>query len=200
MEAVTDEMPPISKENARAPRPADEDWQGLFDALATGRLAALDDLYDLAAPSLYGLALWRTGSEEDAADVVQEVFVRVAEQGSRLAKVRNPKAWLLTVARRAAVDVTRRRSRRTADSLDDHPFLTAADDHGERLLDAAQVSVLLCALPESSREVIYLKHFAGCTFAEIGNIVGVPKFTAASRYRNGIQKLRKLMEGEHEAQ
>ena len=144
---------------------------GGTSALATGRLAALDDLYDLAAPSLYGLALWRTGSEEDAADVVQEVFVRVAEQGSRLAKVRNPKAWLLTVARRAAVDVTRRRSRRTADSLDDHPFLTAADDHGERLLDAAQVSVLLCALPESSREVIYLKHFAGCTFAEIGNIV-----------------------------
>ena len=87
-----------------------------------------------------------------------------------------------------------------ADSLDDYPFLTAADDHGERLLDAAQVSVLLSALPESSREVIYLKHFAGCTFAEIGDIVGVPKFTAASRYRNGIQKLRKLMEGENEAQ
>ncbi|MCW8985855.1 MAG: RNA polymerase sigma factor [Thermoanaerobaculales bacterium] len=200
VEAVTDEMPPISVEDARAPRRADEDWQGLFNQLAAGRLAALDELYDAAAPSLYGLALWRTGSKEDAADVVQDVFLRVAEQGARLAKVRNPRAWLLTVARRAAVDVTRRRSRRAADSLDDFPFLTAADDHGERLLDAAQVSVLLSALPESFREVIYLKHFVGCTFAEIGEVVGVPKFTAASRYRNGIQKLRKLMEGDHEAQ
>ncbi|MBD3850929.1 MAG: sigma-70 family RNA polymerase sigma factor, partial [Acidobacteria bacterium] len=145
------------------------------------------------------LALWRTGSEEDAADVVQDVFVRVAEQGGRLAKVRNPRAWLLTVARRAAVDVTRRRGRRAADSLDDFPFLTAADDHGERLLDAAQVSTLLSALPDSSREVVYLKHYVGCTFAEIGDIVGVPKFTAASRYRNGIKKLRKLLEGDHEA-
>ena len=36
---------------------------------------------------------------------------------------------------------------------------------------------------------------ASCTFAEIGRIVGVPKFTAASRYRNGIAKLRRLMEG-----
>jgi RNA polymerase sigma-70 factor (ECF subfamily) len=61
------------------------------------------------------------------------------------------------------------------------------------------VSVLLSALPETSREIIYLRHFAGCTFAEIGEIVGVPKFTAASRYRNGIQKLRQLMEGDHEA-
>jgi hypothetical protein len=38
----------------------------------------------------------------------------------------------------------------------------------------------------------------GCTFAEIGEIVGVPKFTAASRYRIGIEKLRKLMENDHE--
>ena len=200
VEAVTDDLPPISNESERAPHHADEDWRDLFADLAAGRLAALDELYDAAAPSLYGLALWRTGSEEDAADVVQDVFVRVAEQGSRLAMVRNPRAWLLTVARRAAVDVTRRRSRRAADSLDDYPFLTAADDHGERFLDAAQVSVLLSALPESSREVIYLKHFVGCTFAEIGDVVSVPKFTAASRYRNAIQKLRKLMEGENEAQ
>ncbi len=199
VEAVTDELPPISRESERAPRHADEDWRDLFADLAAGRIDALDELYDAAAPSLYGLALWRTGSEEDAADVVQDVFVRVAEQGGRLAKVRNPRAWLLTVARRAAVDVTRRRGRRAADSLDDFPFLTAADDHGERLLDAAQVSTLLSALPDSSREVVYLKHYVGCTFAEIGDIVGVPKFTAASRYRNGIKKLRKLLEGDHEA-
>jgi DNA-directed RNA polymerase specialized sigma24 family protein len=38
----------------------------------------------------------------------------------------------------------------------------------------------------------------GCTFAEIGEIVGVPKFTAASRYRSGIEQLRKLTENDHE--
>jgi DNA-directed RNA polymerase specialized sigma24 family protein len=64
----------------------------LFEDLAAGRASALEALYELAAPQLYGLALWRTGSEEDAADVVQDVFVRVAEQGAKLAKVRNPKA------------------------------------------------------------------------------------------------------------
>jgi RNA polymerase sigma-70 factor (ECF subfamily) len=97
------------------------------------------------------------------------------------------------------VDLTRRRSRRSAEPLDEYPFLTAADGHSERMLDAAQVSVLLSALPETSREILYLKHFMGCTFAEIGEIVGVPKFTAASRYRNGIEKLRKVMEGKDEA-
>ena len=37
-------------------------------------------------------------------------------------------------------------------------------------------------------------HFAGCTFAEIGRITRVPTFTAASRYRLGIKKLRTLLE------
>ncbi len=199
MEAVIDDLPPISNESARAHRKADEDWRNLFKHLAAGRLAALDELYDAAASKIYGLALWRTGSEEDAADVVQDVFVRVAEQGARLAKVRNPRAWIMTVTNRAAIDVIRRRSRRQTEPLDNCAFLIAVDDDDKRILEATQVSALLVGLPDTQRVVIYLKHFAGCTLAEIGDIVGVPKFTAASRYRNGIQKLRKLMEGDHEA-
>ena len=144
-------------------RQSDEEWRGIFADLAAGLLSSLDALYDAAAAQLYGLALWRTGSEEDAADVVQDVFVRVAEQGAKLASVRNPRAWLLTVTHRIAVDLTRRRSRRTAEPLDEYPFLTAADGHSERMLDAAQVSVLLSALPETSREILYLRHFMGCT-------------------------------------
>jgi RNA polymerase sigma-70 factor (ECF subfamily) len=164
--------------------------------LAAGRTSALDALYDLAAQQVFGLALWRTGSKEDAADVVQDVFVRVAEQGSKLARVRNPKSWLLTVTHRAAVDVIRFRRRRPFDPIEEHPFLVAVDDGSERALDANRASALLAAMPPKHRDVVYLKHFADCTFAEIGSIVGVPKFTAASRYRAGIAKLRRLLEGE----
>ena len=187
-----------SSESAETARLSGGRWRSLFDALAAGRASALEALYDLAAPQLYGLALWRTGSEEDAADVVQDVFVRVAEQGAKLAKVRNPKGWLLTVTHRAAVDVTRRRRRRSAEPIEECPFLAAVDDDSERMLDAARASVLLAGLPEMHRDVVYLRHFAECTFAEIGEIVRIPKFTAASRYRNGIQKLRELMEGDHD--
>ena len=196
VEAVTDELPPLAPDGDALARRAEGSWHDLFQELVDGRPAALEELYDAAAPKLYGLALWRTGSEEDAAEVVQDVFVRVVEQGRRLVKVKNPKAWLLTVTHRAAIDVTRRRRRREAEPIEEFPYLTAADGNSERMLDAAQVSVLLAGLPETHRDVIYLKHFAGCTFTEIGEIVGVPKFTAASRYRNGVSKLRQLMEVE----
>ena len=179
-------------------RRSEDDRKEIFLALARGNMTALEDLYDAVAAKLYGLALWRTGSEEDAADVVHDVFVRVVDQGSRLANVRNPKAWLLTVTHRAAVDVTRRRNRRQAESLEDCPYLAANAVDGIQRVDAARASQLLAGLPTAQRDAVYLRHFADCTFAEIGEIVGIPKFTAASRYRGGIRKLRRLMEGDHE--
>ncbi len=175
-----------------------DDWKDIFQALARGNRAALEDLYDAVAAKLYGLALWRTGSEEDAADVVHDVFLRVVAQGPRLADVRNPKAWLLTVTHRAAVDVMRRRRRRQTESLEDFPFLAANVVDGIQRVDAAHASRLLAGLPPRQRDAVYLRHFADCTFAEIGEIVGIPKFTAASRYRTGIRKLRRIMEGDHE--
>lgn len=195
MEAVSDRSPSTPEDGPQRAGTGPQSWRQIFDDLAAGRTAALEALYDAAAPQLYGMALWRTGSVEDASDVVQDVFVRVVEQGVRLAAVRDPKAWLLTVTHRAAVDVTRRRTRRRSAPLEDCPLLTTAAVNSDRAIDAARASRMLAALPAAQRDAIYLRHFAGCSFAEIGAIVGVPKFTAASRYRNGIGRLRKLMEG-----
>jgi RNA polymerase sigma-70 factor (ECF subfamily) len=196
VEAVREAPPylPSSAPRATGRQPA-ESLRELFDQLAAGRSSALATLYDATAAELHGLALWRTGSTEDAADVVQDVFVRVAEQGRKLLRVRNPRAWLLTVTHRVAVDVHRQRARRRAGPLEECPFLAATAADGDRAVDAARASRLLATLPASQRDTIYLHHFADCSFAEIGAILGVPRFTAASRYRNGVAKLRTLMEG-----
>jgi RNA polymerase sigma-70 factor (ECF subfamily) len=190
---MTDDVPQSAPEGSQPGRGSADDWGRLFADLARGRLTALDALYDLAAPRLYGLALWRTGSPEDAADVVQEVFVRLVEQGPRLAAVRNPKTWLLTVARRAAVDLTRRRRRRRSEHLDACRYLESGGGAPDRLAEAARASSLLARLAPAQRDAVYLRHFAGCTFAEIGTVLRVPTFTAASRYRSGIRTLRRLM-------
>jgi RNA polymerase sigma-70 factor (ECF subfamily) len=196
VEAVTNNPSSPSTHRDRPSKSEGENWRRIFGELAEGRESALGDLYDLAANNLYGLALWRTGSEDDAADVVQDVFVKVAEQGPKLAKVRNPKGWLLTVTHRAAVDIARRRFRRSAEPLDEYPFLTATCGDSDTMLDAAHASILLAGMTPNLRDVIYLKHFVDCTFAEIGSITGVPTFTAASRYRKGISDLRNLMKDE----
>ena len=80
----------VASDEAQLEEGIDTRWRAVFSALVDGRLEALEELYDLAAGDIYHLALWRTGSSEDAEDVVQDVFVRVAEQGRRLVSVRHP--------------------------------------------------------------------------------------------------------------
>jgi len=177
---------------------ADDRWRAIFAELATGRLAALDELYDLASADVYRLALWRTGSREDAEDVVQDVFVRVAEQGPRLAAVRHPNRWLLTVTRRRSIDLVRRRKRRESESVEDIPYLVADGGDPDLAVAAAQTSRQISRLPAKQREVILLRHFADHSFAEIGRITGVPTFTAASRHRLAVARLRRLLETDHD--
>ncbi len=173
--------------------PADG-WLALFERIAAGDHAALDQLFDLAAARLYGLALWRTASVEDARDVVQEVFVRVAERRQELPQVRDPRAWLFTVTHRIAVDLGRRRRVRRAASLDRVALVATSTADLDRVLDGERASRLLLELPAVQRDAIYLHVFGDLTFAAVGDVTGVPTFTAASRYRLGMRKLRRLME------
>ena len=171
-----------------------ETLEKAFSALSAGDPDALEALYDATADRIYGLALWRTGSAEDASDVVQEVFLRVVEGRSRLGSVKEPFPWLLGLAHHVAIDVARRSKRRATVPLDGVGFLAAAECDQASPIDAARVSKLLDRLPAGQRDAIYLRHFEECTFARIGRITGVPTFTAASRYRLGIGRLRRLLE------
>lgn len=169
-------------------------WLALFADLADGRMEALERLYGVASRRLYGFALWVTGSPEDAADVVAETMVRVAEQRDRLRGVKDPRSWLLAVSRRLGLDVLRRRSRRPSEPLASAELVTAPGGDPDRALDAARAAALLATLRGHHREVVYLRHYADCTFVTIGRVVGVPTFTAASRYRLAIRRLRRLLE------
>ncbi len=166
-----------------------------FAALAAGDREALETIWLLASRRLYSLALWRTGDAEDAADVVQDVFVKLAARREELAGVGAPHVWLLAVAHRAAVDTTRRRTRRRAGPLEDASYLVAKDASPDRAVQAAELNRALASLPGAQREAIALRHFAGLSFREIGRATGVPTFTAASRCRLALAHLRRMLGG-----
>ena len=169
-------------------------WLELFDALAVGDGDAFERLWNMAADRLYAFAAWSTGEPADAADVVAELFARVASHGERLRQVRNPRAWLLTVTRRLCTDVARRRARRPTHSLEEATFVAVPDTDPDRAIDARRAGTALARLPAPQRQVLFLHVYADCTFATIGRILGIPTFTAASRYRRALRRLRQLLE------
>lgn len=192
-ETPEDPRPPGESSDAE---PSAAALRPLFARLAGGDRAALGELYDRTSKRLYGLALWRAGDPADAEEIVQEVFVRLAERRHGLAAVRDPLGWLLAVAHRVAVDRVRRRRVRATEPLDACDLLSAPVTEPERALDARRASRELAGLPPAQREVLYLHHFAGLTFAAIAAVVRAPLFTVASRHRLGLARLRRRLEEE----
>ncbi|MHB8799372.1 MAG: RNA polymerase sigma factor [Thermoanaerobaculia bacterium] len=179
--------------------PAEASWgealRPPFEALARGDAEALEAVWGVASRRLWALALWRTGRPEDASDVVQEVFFRLASRREELARVAAPHTWLLAVTHHAAVDLVRRRGRQRTEPLESAGFVEAPAHDPARRVEAERVSRHLSRLPAPQREAVALRHVEGYSYREIGRITGVPTFTAASRCRLGLSRLRRLMEG-----
>ena len=156
--------------------------------------AILENLYDEYAHMLFRYAVTLLGNSEDAEDVVQEVFTRIAQQINHVRRVENPKPYLFTATRNAAFSLLRSRQRRTllteAICAD---LLTSPNVHTPETLLVCQT---FTELPVDQREVLVLKVFEAMTFKQIADVVGSSLNTVASRYRYAIEKLRQSMEAD----
>ncbi len=158
--------------------------------LAAGDLGALAELYDQHGRGLYGHALWITRNREDAEDVVQGALVRLAGMGEELVRIRRPRAFLYRMVHHSAVDVLRRREGRGETPLDG-ALLVADPGSLEMKVEAREIERMVAALVPEQREALFLHIYAGLTFRELGKVTGVSTFTAASRYRLALDKLRR---------
>jgi RNA polymerase sigma-70 factor (ECF subfamily) len=174
-------------------RPSDRSDRGCLRRLARGEIDALDELYRRHGRTAWRHALWVTGSRDDADDVVQAVFVKLAAGGADLLAIRRFRSYLGAMVHHEAIRLAREGSRQNeARAIDPDDLLApsaVADQEGERALLARH----LAELPAAQREVLLLRAYAGFSFREIGRALGVSTFTAASRWRLAIERLRKAL-------
>lgn len=155
--------------------------------------ATLTRLHADYAVSAYRFAWSVTKDESLAQEVVQELFLKLARDAAVISQAQSERAIIFTLTRNLALDALRRRSTRE-DALQrfagEYPgwFAPAADAAAEET--RAQITTALAALPEEQRSVIHLHVWEGLGFREIGELLGLPTQTVASRYRYGLEKLR----------
>ena len=143
------------------------------------------------APALLLFARQQTRSEADAQDVVQEAIVG---SWARQSTGRPPPLSLVyCTIRRRAIDLARSEQRRAKREAGLEPGTAPAwfDSTLEDRERGRLLQEIMSGLPEIYREVITLKIWGGLTFAEIASALEIPANTAASRYRYGLQELRK---------
>ncbi len=144
----------------------------------------------------YNLARWLTRNDADAADVVQEAFLRALKffGGFRGGDTR---AWLLTIVRNACYTWLRRnRVNELATPFDEETHSVESDDPETILLEGADREMLrqaLEALPVEFREVVILRELEGLSYKEIAGVADVPVGTVMSRLARARKRLRLVL-------
>jgi RNA polymerase sigma factor (sigma-70 family) len=126
----------------------------------------------------------------DAEDAWSETFLAALTAYPRLDEAANVEAWLVTIAHRKAIDVTRARARRpvAAGEVPDVPAADAAGQPGSWDDDLWQA---LRDLPGKQRQVVAYHYLAGLPYAEIAAIVGGTADAARRAAADGIKNLRR---------
>lgn len=158
---------------------------------------------DEFAPKLFLFARNQTRTHEDAQDVLQDAIVKLVDKIRGGEFVGGQEAWqpyLYATIRRLAIDLSRKDDRRKrredhvsvgveADQFEAfHPWFDSEEGDSET---REQLEDALKSLPTKFSEVIIMKVWGERTFAEIGEALDISQNTAASRYRYGLEALKR---------
>jgi len=120
----------------------------------------------------FGNDVWRYVSsklprQEDAEDVVMEVFGIACRKVHVLNTAESPKLWLLSVARKRVMDCLRKRYRRSEYPLNEAIEHAAPDAPSSR----AHVQAMVSRLPDLQRDALILKNVNGLDTVEVARII-----------------------------
>lgn len=173
----------------------------LFENIAKDREeSSFAELYDRFSGRVYALLLHMLRSEEDAQDILQEVFAQIWQKAPLYLEQRgNVAAWIISLARNRAVDELRskryrERGKETGLAFgDERPDLERViadlDLPDKELHDAdarREVRYALLELSTVHRSVIDLSYFGGLTHQEIAEKLEMPVGTVKTKIRQAV--------------
>ncbi len=169
----------------------------LFLRVSDGDKTALREVHTRMANRVFGVALAILRDRAAASDVLKDVFLRLWQRAGQFDPSRgNAEAWLLTIARYAALDVARIRGREMATDdplLGDIPVDPEAFDLLDRDENSASLRRCLGQLDPRHRSGILLAFVHGLSHVEVAEHLALPLGTVKSQIRRGLLSLRECM-------
>jgi RNA polymerase sigma-70 factor (ECF subfamily) len=162
---------------------------------------AFAELYRIAAPHLFAVALRILREAAAAEEVLQESFVNVWHHAaSYVAAKSQPLTWLTSIVRNRCLDQLRRREVETV-TMDDEEeglmFAAPGPTPLELLLagaDALAVKDCVDALEPVQKQAIALAFFQGLSHSELAQHLRQPLGTVKSWVRRGLERLRSCLD------
>lgn len=173
----------------------DESAEAALIRAARADIWAFGELYQRYEARVYRYVRARTDSEEDAADLTQQVFLQALEAFPKYQERGLPfAAWLFRIARNVAIDASRRRRSTLQWDLLPEALHPVSDEDPEaavlRREAHTRLRAMLADLDAERRELIELRFVARLTLAEIGSVVGKSEEAVRKQLRRTLQGLK----------
>lgn len=195
-------MSPAAPEPREGPRDPKADERAYDRALVArakeGDRDAFREIYERHRHKVYKVAYGMTRNQDDALDVVQDAFVKAHRSIARFEGRSSISTWLCQIATHQAIDLSRRRKVRKADSLEEG--LVAKKKPGDAPREKAQASELSAALSgalgelsEKHRTVFVLYTVKGMSYKEIAAALEISIGTVMSRLFYARKNLQQML-------
>ncbi|HXW90395.1 MAG TPA: RNA polymerase sigma factor [Terriglobales bacterium] len=148
----------------------------------------IESLYRQHGSALLLFATAIAGDRGRAHDAVQQVFLKMIEDGN-LRQVEDKKAYLFACVRNVVLNEAKVQRRNTVLDPDSAWFNPPDRDYAAEL----NLRRALCTLPDDQRQVVVLHVWGELTFSQIADLLEISASTAASRYRYALARLRESM-------
>ena len=171
-----------------------------------GNEEAFKQLIERYTASLYNF-IARTTNQNDAPDIVQEIFIKVWKNLNRFDPIKASfKTWIFTVARNAATDFLRKKKSLLfsdiekegeenedyfVENIPDEEILP--DESMQKLQDREVLIKILKKLSLEENEILTLYYQEEMTFDSIGKVLNKSLNTVKSKHRRALIKLKKML-------
>ena len=163
----------------------------LVKAAIDGNADSFTELATRYYPAMVAVAHSITGDRDLAEDAAQSCFAKAAVKLPQLKSYEKFAGWLAAICRNAAKDIYQRQNVRcTTNAFSKIEFRSEEDDTREVVKDA------LAKLPDSDREVIYLRYYDGLSYEQISAVLGITEQAINGRLRRAKEKMAKILECE----
>jgi RNA polymerase sigma-70 factor (ECF subfamily) len=164
----------------------------LVERFSAGDRRAFESLVIRYQKPIYNAAYRVTGNPEDARDVAQTVFLKVAERLHEFDRQLKFFSWIYRIAVNESIDLLRR-TRREEPLEEDAEFAAPESGSPESRYEAGQLSDrvrrALMTMKTDHRIVLTLRHFSELSYVEISTILAIDEKTVKSRLFEARQRL-----------
>lgn len=175
------------------PQETVQDENELLRRMGEGDQHAFNEIFSLLYQRITYMVVRLVGDEEDAKDILAEVFIKLWDKRTDFHSLPAMKAFLYISARNKALDYLKTKKRREASKTNYAYWVDHPEEVSALVLDAELVARLereIQALPVKCREIVQLAYYEGLSSEQIAQRLGISLQTVWNQKTTAMKRLR----------